>query len=1293
MKKALSTICIFVLLISMVAIITLPAGAEHTTSLVNLYDKSTARKGHVSSDHTINTTTVDKHRTMEELEVSANDEIYFGPADTTQGFHLYYWDSADAGTRVTKDSTNLTVADTFDNGQVIYKYAVPGDGTVAVVNNCNYEDYFMVTKNQAMTLQDYFNYWDLQPYTNLYNKTLDKQSAYLENGAYKTNSKHNISHYIEVEEGDTITFGPADTTQGYHLSTFNSSKAVVADRVDSTSLKITDRISTDDSVIYTYTVPAGVNYVRLVNSTTYNDQFVVQRNNKFDEVFCRAMTGTDPVILDHPTENLYNDLIAEGGYIDASTNYEPKNRPDTYRSSAKIEVEKGSVLYWGAAAADEYQLFFWDSQGNPTRVLTKNVTKVEDIDDSTAIYKYTCPDFGYVRVTLRVANKDRFIITKNEAMDATSYAAYWARQESVLFDKSALFAGDSICYGSQDIAELSGWAGRIARDYTMTYRNNGVSGASLSTARENGAGRILWQVKQESSRYYDYVILHGGVNDAWDSYPVGTVSDSKDPADFDLDTYAGALEELFYYATLYHPTSSIGYIMNFKAPDCPKGAVADMSSYFAVGKQICEKWGIPYLDLYNNDVVTAAMTPYLAGDSNKVHPNPAGYEYLAPIIAEWMATLTPYDAHEAAEHEETVIACVGDSITKGERGGDINRDSYPAQLQELLGSDYKVWNFGWGGGTAQENTSNPYKNTHQYKQSRICDPDKVIIMLAANDSKSANWDFSDNVTSKAKFKADLLELVLEYKNMETKPEVYLALTPCTVGGGADNTYLNLGMFDAIREIAADQGCTLIDTYTPFSEKKTEWFSSDGVHPNATGYSNMAKIMYEAIMGTAAPSLQEEDTSVAETNEEMPLIRNFKKYPDATAYRIETVKDVEVFGDLISEGNTFYGKTVYLMNDLDFSGIDFKPLGATTGEVAANLAPLYERAFQGTFDGQFHTFSNVHISSMYYGCGLFPVLCRATIKNFGLASGYIEGFDVVGSIAGYADYKTKMYNVWSAADVYAANNGSLYTVQGSGGLASNTRWGGNASVSYENTGNPLLENVAYYGKLSACQSMGGLSAWGQNALLIHNAIFAGELDCRSKPVDVATFGRYSAEGSWYSKNLFGLEGEVGNHTKDQTVPTLLTAAAYTDGSAAYTLNAIDGAVWTVKNGYTIPWGDTATETHKITVGSTACYTGADGTLLSTSAINSAEYWADEAKTIYAAADWSTHSFRADTTLTALTKGDADASGELNLADVIVVLRYLVGYENSNFCPGLSDLNGNGAVTIYDAVCLLKQILLA
>ncbi|MBN1458674.1 MAG: SGNH/GDSL hydrolase family protein [Armatimonadetes bacterium] len=224
----------------------------------------------------------------------------------------------------------------------------------------------------------------------------------------------------------------------------------------------------------------------------------------------------------------------------------------------------------------------------------------------------------------------------------------------VLYGKTALFCGDSICAGPPNADEAkAGWAGRIGALYGMITTNNGRIAATVALSTDLSHGRksdnrIINQIESVKNNTYDYVILHGGVNDAMDSLPVGAMTDSTDVAAFDNTTFAGALEELFARAKEYFgEKTQIGYIVNYQTPMSNwGGATQDMSAYVKVALQVCDKWNVSYLDLYddldfNQEVMKVSTKDNLM---DFLHPNDSGYDLLAVKIGTWMETLGQGDS-------------------------------------------------------------------------------------------------------------------------------------------------------------------------------------------------------------------------------------------------------------------------------------------------------------------------------------------------------------------------------------------------------------------------------------------------------------------------------------------------------------------------------------------------------------------------------------------------------------------------------------------------------------------------
>lgn len=195
------------------------------------------------------------------------------------------------------------------------------------------------------------------------------------------------------------------------------------------------------------------------------------------------------------------------------------------------------------------------------------------------------------------------------------------------------------------------------------------------------------------------------------------------------------------------------------------------------------------------------------------------------------------------------IACVGDSLTQGIGATGWKNDdytySYPTQLGTLLGSGYKIGNFGKGSSYVwyyEGRTENLwYPKTVQYGLSNQFDANIVIILLGSNDARvMTNYADSD------KFKTELVKIVEHYLDLESKPKVYVATSPTMqLYDRQKEEKLRKYIIPVQREVARELGCPLIDIYDGlyqyFSTK--EGLASDNLHPNDAGYKKIAEYIY------------------------------------------------------------------------------------------------------------------------------------------------------------------------------------------------------------------------------------------------------------------------------------------------------------------------------------------------------------------------------------------------------------------------------------------------------------------
>jgi sialate O-acetylesterase len=219
----------------------------------------------------------------------------------------------------------------------------------------------------------------------------------------------------------------------------------------------------------------------------------------------------------------------------------------------------------------------------------------------------------------------------------------------------------------------------------------------------------------------------------------------------------------------------------------------------------------------------------------------------------WCLLPLPNNGEEYAKGMKKIkVACIGDSITFGARLEDSNRFSYPAQLQVLLGENYRVENFGTGGCTLiRKGTPNVWTQLVKITESN---PDIVIICLGTNDTcggTRACWDHKND------FPDDYRDLIDTLRTISSKPIIYTcAPSPMVIETpGLDSTRIAdlkerqprlKELITITKEISIEKNTNFIDLNTPMANKPELFTEKDGVHPNKDGYLYIAELVYIAI---------------------------------------------------------------------------------------------------------------------------------------------------------------------------------------------------------------------------------------------------------------------------------------------------------------------------------------------------------------------------------------------------------------------------------------------------------------
>ena len=196
------------------------------------------------------------------------------------------------------------------------------------------------------------------------------------------------------------------------------------------------------------------------------------------------------------------------------------------------------------------------------------------------------------------------------------------------------------------------------------------------------------------------------------------------------------------------------------------------------------------------------------------------------------------------------VACIGDSITFGWGLKKREKNSYPAILQRLLGSEYNVKNFGNSGRCVIKTAKmgkepRSFHFMKEHKRALNFNPHIVLCNLGINDLLHYN-------EKQEQFIPDYKELLLSYLNLPSKPKVIVwqKLAPVFPGQLFYNSpmiqRINNDIYSIVNELKKE-GATIetLDMAAVFSDKENLFFK-DKLHPNQGGVSLIAHKSFEKV---------------------------------------------------------------------------------------------------------------------------------------------------------------------------------------------------------------------------------------------------------------------------------------------------------------------------------------------------------------------------------------------------------------------------------------------------------------
>ncbi len=193
--------------------------------------------------------------------------------------------------------------------------------------------------------------------------------------------------------------------------------------------------------------------------------------------------------------------------------------------------------------------------------------------------------------------------------------------------------------------------------------------------------------------------------------------------------------------------------------------------------------------------------------------------------------------------------------------------------------------------------------------------------------------------------------------------------------------------------------------------------------------------------------------------------------EAGEYEIYDADQLFLFAELVNQGNSFAGKTVKLMKDIDLQNRSFVPIGGCSVSSTDR-----GKVFSGTFDGCGHEIRNLLIyQPRKHFVALFGATVNATIRNLGVNRCKVYASTKAACLVALAIH-TSIDNCFSRGD--ATSSGA-----DAGGLTAQVSGTISITSSYHN-GN--VESTRYSGGL-----LGYLSS--QSTLTIENCFYAGSIN--------------------------------------------------------------------------------------------------------------------------------------------------------------------------------------------------------
>ena len=393
----------------------------------------------------------------------------------------------------------------------------------------------------------------------------------------------------------------------------------------------------------------------IAQTVTQNTNDITDLKSAFDDVF---------TIVEVKSVNRLNpSTVTSGAYIGNSGNIISESK---FGYSDYIEVSDGDIIrctYWTDGSTNRGVFY------NANKEKVSAITSIPDLTDHTdaaiPYWECTVPTGAvYVRVNVRFAQLyTKWMVLLNTTFP-TSYIAYTGDgiRKSInsnvdftmpynpkLYKKNIMFCGDSITYGTYADIDEFGYRKNFGYYIKQQTGCNDLYNAVAGSTMMNVTGKNPFSVNryQQLGDNLDYIVLAFSTNDSAQSNDlIGSSSDNTN------ETFWGAWKIVLNYLIANYPTAKIGIIAFWRGNQ--------KYLYTDALREIAYKYRIPLLDfMFDVNVPMVGGTDFRSYNPNapfivdtnilqarqsaflhdSIHPNDAGYRYMASIIQSYLERL------------------------------------------------------------------------------------------------------------------------------------------------------------------------------------------------------------------------------------------------------------------------------------------------------------------------------------------------------------------------------------------------------------------------------------------------------------------------------------------------------------------------------------------------------------------------------------------------------------------------------------------------------------------------------